>query len=192
MSTRTPEALLAELGVKLDEAASADARRRTRRPARVLAGVVVAVLVLAGSAAATRSIWAPDAPSNAPHGPTAQVGGAVLGGRVIAVDARTCTGGRVSVVVRTPGGGAAAPCGHAGVFVEPTSGHGLAFGRAPRGTIEVATAAGRGVVLHAGSDVVRRAALPRDAVYFVVALPEGELSLRAVRFTCAVRAGCAG
>jgi hypothetical protein len=202
VSARTPDEILAELGERLDRAARADAAGIARpvRAGRLIVAVVACLAALGGTAAATKSIWAPDAPSLDPHGPTVRVAQTSLGGTPVELDARSCARGRVSVVLRVMDAGAASACmrpGSAGgVFVDASSGRAFAFGTTPHAAVAVASVgangvATRGVLIRPEPDVVRRAGLPPDVAYYAVALAPEAPTLRAVRFRCAEKTPCA-
>jgi hypothetical protein len=189
MTARSPEQLLGEVGERI-EAASRAAGWPNRRGRAVRTVVIAAAAAAAfgGTAAATKSIWAPDAPSTAAHGPTATVGDARVAGIAIKLDARACGDGRLSVVLRAPHGGAAGPCVPPGtsrtVFIDSASGRALAFGTAPRGAVGVSSTAGPGVLLQAPPDVERRARLSSGVLYFAVPLGDGDVDGQGVSFDC--------
>jgi hypothetical protein len=187
VSARSPQQVLAELGAELERASAA--RRGVQLPRRLVVAVAAAVLSLGGTAVATRSIWAPDAPSTAPHGPTAMIASGSLGGARWALAARRCADGGVSVVLRLREGGAATACGPAGaapgIYVDPFTARGYAFGAAPSSVDEVSANGVRGPLVHASREVVRRAGLPSRIAYFVVAVRSPQNGAREVHFGCA-------
>jgi hypothetical protein len=168
---RSPREILDEVGRRLEDAAAGRTTRRLRVPGRLVVVVAAVALLCGGTATATRSIWAPDAPSTRSHGPTAVVGSGEVAGTRFALDARGCPGGGISVVVRTGTGGAATACrsvgGRPGLYADPRTGAVVAFGTASPRTIAVEGPAGDGRVLRAPGEVERRASLPPVAYYIV-------------------------
>jgi hypothetical protein len=189
-AVRSPQDVLAELGRELDRANRG--RPRSRLP-RLAAALALATLCLGGTAVATRSIWAPDAPSTTAHGPTATVASGSLGAARWSLAARGCAGGAVSVVLHLADGGAASACGRAGarpvVYVDPATGRGYAFGAVPASVNEVSAGGVRGPLVHAPSEVVRRAQLPKGVGYFVVAIRSPDRGASEVQYGC-VQARC--
>lgn len=186
MTSRTPQEVLADLGRELERAS---AQRPRMRVAHVVVLVALAMLAIGGTALATRSIWADDAPSTAKHGPTAAIASGSLAGVRWALAARRCPRGEVSVVLRLRDGGAAGACGPAGrapaTYLDPVDGRAYAFGTVPRNVDEVSADGLRGPLVHAPSEVERRAGLPRGIGYYVVAVNDPTQASRSVQFTCA-------
>jgi len=187
VSSRSPQQVLAQLGGEL-ERASRTSNHRARISGRIAVVVTVGVLGLGGTAVATRSIWAPDAPSSVRHGPTAAIASGVLDGARWALSARRCADGGVSVVLRLRDGGAAGACGRPGaspgVYVDPRTARPYAFGAAPAGVDEVSADGVRGPLVHPPDEVVRRAGLPDGIAYFLVAIRDAQSGVGEVRFGC--------
>jgi hypothetical protein len=187
VSARSPQEVLAQLGTELERARGA--RTGARLPRRFVLAVVIAVLSLGGTAVATRSIWAPDAPSTARHGPTAMIASGSLDEALWTLAARHCANGGVSVVLELRDGGAAGPCGPPGatprVYVDPASGRAYAFGAAPAEVDEVSAGGVRGPLVHASGEAERRAGLPPGVAYFVVAIHSPQTAAGEVQFGCA-------
>ena len=186
MTARTPEEVLATLGRELE---AASVRRRRRRLPQLVVMVVLATLAIAGTALATRSIWADDAPSTAKHGPTAAIASGSIAGERWDLAARNCAHGGVSVVLRLGDGGAASACRPPGatpaIFVDPVDGRAYAFGAVPANVDEVSADGLRAPLVHATDEVQRRAGLPRGVGYYLVAVRDVTAGARAVQFACA-------
>jgi len=111
VSDRDVDQVLADLGRRLEAVASARRRRRRWPRRRLIVALAAGLSLLASTALATRSVWAPPAPDAGRGGPTVQLaaGGPPTGRWTLA--AQRCADGSVAAFLHVGAAGAGRGCG---------------------------------------------------------------------------------